>query len=82
MGFPKYVFKRGTGTKVSEGGLFTAESALVTSAEDLAVLGAGWCDSPSEAAEAKPEAKHEAKPETKPDAKPEAKHDERRSKRQ
>lgn len=49
MGFPKYVFKNGTGTQVNDTGLFTAESALVASDEELAALGPGWCDSPADA---------------------------------
>jgi hypothetical protein len=66
MEFPKYVYKRGTGRKLDDAGLFTAEARLVASPEELAALGPGWCGSPVEAAEARPEPKPEAKPEEKP----------------
>lgn len=62
MAFPKYVFKRGTGKQVNESGLFTAESLLVASAEELAALGPGWCESPAEAGAASTLEKHEEKP--------------------
>lgn len=62
MGFPKFVYKCGTGKKLSDDGLFTAESKLVTTAEALAELGLGWCDSPVEAAAKAPEPKAEEKP--------------------
>lgn len=50
MQFPKHVYKHGTGKKVDDNGLHTAESALVNSEDELAALGAGWCDSPADAA--------------------------------
>lgn len=58
MQFPKYVFKMGTGKVVNANGLVVAESELVESAEALAALGSGWCDSPvgAMAAAAKKEA--------------------------
>jgi len=61
MEFPRWVYKRGTGRKVDDSGMYTAESALVGSAEELAALGHGWCDSPVEAGTSSaPEEKHEA----------------------
>lgn len=78
MDFPRYVYKLGTGVKLNDSGLCAAESLLVASAEALALLGAGWVDSP--AAAVAPEPKHEAKAEEKPakietrlEAKPEEK---------
>jgi hypothetical protein len=49
MGFPRYVYKRGTGKKVGDNGFCVAESTLVKSEAELAELGPGWCESPVEA---------------------------------
>lgn len=49
MGFPKYVFKRGT-AKVVENGRIEAVHELVNSEEELKALGPDWCNSPGEAA--------------------------------
>jgi hypothetical protein len=57
MSFPRYVYKRGTAKKMNADGLFSAESVLVKSEEELAELGPDWCDSPAEAGEAKQEEK-------------------------
>lgn len=46
MHFPKYVYKAGTGKKMNDNGLHTAESVLVASAEELTALGEGWHESP------------------------------------
>lgn len=63
MGFPKHVYKRGTGRKVDDSGLFTAEFEVVRSEEELAALGSGWCDSPVDAGvAAQLELKHDEKP--------------------
>lgn len=56
MEFPRWVYKRGTGKKVDDSGLCTAEAELVHSAEALAALGWDWCSSPVEAV-TKPEEK-------------------------
>lgn len=50
MEFPRFVYKRGTGKKVDDSGLFTAESALVKTPEDLEALGWDFCASPVDAA--------------------------------
>lgn len=50
MGFPKHVYKRGTGKAMDDSGLYSAESVLVNSEEALAKLEGEWCDSPVEAA--------------------------------
>jgi hypothetical protein len=60
MGFPKFVYKKGTGKALSEDGLYTAESALVGSDEELAALEGEWCDSPVDAATGVPAPKKEA----------------------
>jgi hypothetical protein len=66
MGFPKYVYKQGTGKQVNDAGLFSAESALVNSAEEFAQLPGVWVSSPVDAAPKKAEAAPEAKAEEKP----------------
>lgn len=50
MGFPKHVYKVGTGVALNDDGLFTAEAAAVATEEDLAKLEGSWCDSPVAAA--------------------------------
>lgn len=62
MGFPKHVYKRGTGVAVNADGLFTAECELVSSEEDLSKLPGSWCDSPVEAAATKGGPQKEAAP--------------------
>ncbi|MGH8523670.1 MAG: hypothetical protein ACREXY_05475 [Gammaproteobacteria bacterium] len=53
--FPQWFYKCGTAIALSDDGLYTAEAVLVTSAEQLAALGKGWCDSPALAGAAKKE---------------------------
>lgn len=54
--YPRYVFKKGTGRKQTDTGLFTAESMIVHKPEEFVeLLGRGWCASPAEAGEIAPD---------------------------
>lgn len=50
MSFPRYVYKKGTGRRLNDSGLYVAEGRIVSSQQELTALGDGWCATPAEAA--------------------------------